>query len=356
MMATAISKYSFINAKLRARISQILPDEIFNQLAKASSVDAALAVLRDTTFASLEEIYSNTGDIKLVELELLKHEIDIYRNVQKFLHESSKPLVDSLLSAFEIDNLKNAIRIYINSKIRGKFNESGSHYLLYDKIIHDIPIDLIINANSFDEIAGLCERTPYADIIRQYGPTVESEGSLFRLEIAFDHFYYNNLVTTIKTMAVDDQKIAMRLIGVEIDLQNISWIIRFREYYALSLQEIFTVIIPGGSRVNNAAVEELYHASNVTVTLQGFVKGSYPALSALLSSQVSDNTSRLLLIERILEEIRKYEVQHILVGYPFSVGIILGYFMLRNAELRKLRMILNAKQYGTSQERIEGII
>ena len=356
MMATAISKYSFINAKLRARISQILPDEIFSQLAKASSVDAALAVLRDTPFACLEEIYSNTGDIKLAELELLKYEIDMYRNVRKFLHENSKQLIDSLLSAFEIDNLKNAIRIYFNSKIRGKFNETGSHYLLYDRIIHDIPIDLIINASSLDEIAGLCERTPYAGIIRQYGPTVKSEDSLFRLEIAFDHFYYHNLLTAIKTMDLEDQNIALRLFRVEIDLQNISWIIRFKDFYNLSLQEIFSVIIPGGSRIDNAAIEELYHASNVTVMLQGFVKGSYPGLSALLSSQVSDNTSRLLLIQRILEEIRKYEVQHILVGYPFSVGIILGFFMLKNDELRKLRMILNAKQYGTSQERIEGII
>ena len=77
IMATAISKYAFINAKLRARISQILPDEIFTQLVKASTIDAALAVLRDTPFAKLEEIYSNTGDIKLAELDLLKHEIEI---------------------------------------------------------------------------------------------------------------------------------------------------------------------------------------------------------------------------------------------------------------------------------------
>jgi len=356
MMATAISKYAFINAKLRARISQILPDEIFSQLIKASSIDAALAVLRDSPFSKLEEIYSNTGDIKLAELELLKYEIDMYKNVLKFLHDSTKPLIDSLLSAFEIDNLKNAIRIYFNSKMRKKFDESGSHYLLYEPIIHNMPIDMIINAGSLDEVAGLCQRTPYADIISKYSHTVESDSSLFRLEIALDHFYYNNLLTTIGQMDEDDRNIASRLIGVEIDLQNISWIIRFKEFYDLSLQEVLAIIIPGGSKINGAVMEELFQASNVTVMLQGFVKESYPALSALLSSQVSDNTSRLLLIQRILEEIKKYEVQHILTGYPFSVGIILGYFMLKNDELKKLRMILNAKQYGTSQERIESIL
>ena len=44
-MAGVLSKYSFVNAKLRARISKILPDSTFSQLAKAPSLEAALALL-----------------------------------------------------------------------------------------------------------------------------------------------------------------------------------------------------------------------------------------------------------------------------------------------------------------------
>ena len=77
-MASPLSKYSFINAKLRARISKILPDETFSQLAKAPFLDEALALLRETPFAGLEEIYSATGDLKQAELELLKNEIELY--------------------------------------------------------------------------------------------------------------------------------------------------------------------------------------------------------------------------------------------------------------------------------------
>ena len=84
-MARPLSKYSFINAKLRARISKILPGEMFDQLAKASSLDDALALLRDTPFAGLEDIYSRTGDLKQAELELLKNEIELYRNIRQYL-------------------------------------------------------------------------------------------------------------------------------------------------------------------------------------------------------------------------------------------------------------------------------
>ena len=355
-MARPLSKYSFINAKLRARISKILPDEMFDQLAKAPSLDEALALLRETPFAGLEEIYSRTGDLKQAELELLKNEIELYRNIRQYLHHNSMELVDALLTQFEIDNLKNAIRIYFNRKIRKRSDDISIHYILYDRIIHEIPIDIILNAENFDEIAGVCEGTPYSQIIRKYSHTVESEGSLFRMEIAFDHFYYNNLLASIDKLDKRDRTIALRLTGVEIDLQNINWIIRFKNFYDLPLDAVLTAIVPGGFNLDKSIIDELYSAQNVTSVLQGFVKSKYPGLSALLSSQTPDSTSRLLLIRRILEEIMKHEVQRILAGYPFTIGIILSYFVLKRNELKKIRTILNAKYYRIEQERIESMI
>jgi len=69
-MASPLAKYAFINAKVRARISKILPDGTFDQLARAPSLEAALALLRETPFAHLEETYAATGDLKQAELEL----------------------------------------------------------------------------------------------------------------------------------------------------------------------------------------------------------------------------------------------------------------------------------------------
>jgi len=355
-MAGSLSKYSFINAKLRARISKILPEETFNDLAKASSLDDALALLRETPFAGLEEIYSRTGDLKQAELELLKNEIELYRNIRQYLHHNSMELVDALLTQFEIDNLKNAIRIYFNRKIRKRSDDISIHYILYDRIINEIPIDIILNAENFDEIAGICEGTPYGQIVRKYSHTVESEGSLFRMEIAFDHFYYKNLLSSIDKLDKRDRTIALRLAGVEIDLQNINWIIRFKNFYNLPLEAVLAAIVPGGFNLDSAIMDQLYSAQNVTSVLQGFVKSKYPGLSALLSSHTSDSTSRLLLIRRILEEIMKHEVQRILTGYPFTIGIILSYFVLKRNELKKIRIILNAKQLGIHHERIESII
>ena len=84
-MSRSLSKYAFINAKLRGRISKILPDEKFTELAKAPTLDAALILLQDTPFADLEEVYSRTGDMKQAELELLKDEIELYKSIRQYL-------------------------------------------------------------------------------------------------------------------------------------------------------------------------------------------------------------------------------------------------------------------------------
>ncbi len=355
-MAGPLSKYSLVNAKLRARISKILPDRVFQQLARAPSLEAALALLRETSFARLEEIYSGTGDLRQAERELLKDEIDLYRGIKGHLHRDSIELVDALLCQFEIDNLKNAIRVYFDRTVRGRPADAGAHYILYDPILHDIPMDIIVNAQSFDEIAGVCEGTPYSLIVRKYSHTVESEGSLFRMEIALDHFYYANLLSAIEKLDRRDHAIALRLVGVRIDLQNVDWIIRLRGFYDVPIETVLATVVPGGFNLSKATISELYSAQNVTSILQGFVKARYPGLSALLSSQVSDSVSRLLLIRRIMEEIMRQEVQRILTGYPFTVGIILAYFMLKKDELDKIRIILNAHQQGIQPERIESLI
>jgi V/A-type H+-transporting ATPase subunit C len=176
------------------------------------------------------------------------------------------------------------------------------------------------------------------------------------METAFDHFYYKNLLSCIKKLSKKDRTIAIRLVGVQIDLQNINWIIRLKKYYDLDLEQVLTTIIPGGFNLNRKIIDELYKAQNVEFVLRELVNSRFPGLSTLLSAQGSDSTSRLLMISQMLKEIIKHETKRILEGYPFTVGIILSYFILKQDELNKIRMILNAKQYGIEQERIESMI
>ena len=82
----------------------------------------------------------------------------------------------------------------------------------------------------------------------------------------------------------------------------------------------------------------------------------YPSLQVMLSGSAADEISRLVLIERILQQIMLHEVGRLLAGYPFTIGTVLAYVVLKRNETRTLMTILNAKLYGVSQDRIRGVL
>ena len=355
-MAGPLTKYAFINAKVRARISKLLSEDILRQMVTVRSIDDALVLLRDSPFGILDEIYTKSGDLKLAELELLKNEIEVYGTITRYVRDEILDFVRSLLLRFEIDNLKNALRIFFDGKIRKRDVEDAVHYILYDKIINTLNIDAITNAENLGEIAQSLAATPYGAIIEKQRATVEQESSLFRLEVTLDHFFYTNLIHQAKGLRGTDRREALRLIGVEIDLQNINWIIRFKNFYNLPLEQVLSLVIPSGFNLDSASIGETYSSQNVSSILNDVLKKKYPGLSTMLTAQTSDSSSRLLLIERILEQVMKHEIQRILQGYPFTIGIILCYFLLKKNEIARVKTVLNAKHYGVSEERIEGML
>lgn len=355
-MADRLSKYAFINAKLRARISKILPSEVFSELARASSLESMLAMLRETGFQELESAYVATGDIKQVELKLIEHEIDLYRELRRHVHQSTVAFVDALLVRYEIDNLKNAIRVFFDHVVRGREMEPGSEYILYKPIIHALPIDRILYAESFDEIATLLEGTVYEVIIRDHIKEVEQEKNLFRMEIAFDHWYYANLLAVTGHLSRQDRHLANRLIGAEIDTENISWIVRLKTFYEVSGDLLQSSIIPGGTVIKKSLAEELCREESIASVMGNIIEGHYPEYLTLFTSQATQSTSGLALVGRILEEIRNQEIRRILRGDPFTIGIILAYFLLKHKELSTLRRLLTAKRYGREPDAIESMI
>ena len=371
----ALQTYAFINAKLRGRISKILPEEVFGQMARAGSLDECVQLLRDTDFAAVEEAYHRTGDIKTAELELIRREAGLYRELNGLVVDELKPFVDALAARFEIENLKNALRLWFDANVRKRGVEARAGYLLRERIRYSIDVDAIVNAATLEDAAAALAATPYGSIVAQWTPQVLKSGSLFSLEIALDQLFYQQLDEAVGTLSDRDRSVARRLIGVEIDIENIGWLFRFKAFYAMSLEEALAHSIPRGLNLSREAIAEAYTSDSAGAALSALVRKRYPELSALLSTREQGGSepgvrgaegtgtgegggrrrlgsvSRFVLIERVLREILLIEVRRILGGYPFTVGVIMAYFILKGEEIRRIMTLLNAKLYGWPEDR-----
>jgi V/A-type H+-transporting ATPase subunit C len=352
-VAGPLKQYAFINAKLRARISKLLPDELINQMIRARTLTESIQLLKNTPFFLVEETYNRTGDLKMSELELFNQEVNLYLELERQLKGGVLDFVRALASRYEIDTLKNVLRLWFDHSVRGRPIEEPLGYLYHSAIHYDLHIDKIVKARDIEDLKAALKETPYGNIISRKAEEVAERKSVFPFEIALDHFFYRQLLSRAKQLKPADFKITKRFIGVEIDMQNINWLIRFKDFYNLSLEETLQYIIPHGYNVALEKIEQAYSSPNITEILSDLIRKKYGALSPFLTSQSSGSYARIILIERILEQIMLYEIRHVMAGYPFTIGIILAYFILKGNEIKKIMTILNAKLYKLPEERIK---
>ena len=278
-MAGPLKTYAFVNAKLRTRISKILPEEFIRQLISSRSLAESVQMLAETDFAPVQRIYEQTGDLKMAELELLRKEVEIYLELENLLEEDVRGFVQALAVRFEIESLKNAIRLWFDRGVRGRSIENAGGYLLRRPIHHSIDLDGIINADTLERVGDLLERTPYARIVREQAARVMKAASLFPLELALDRFLYVRLVEAAEQLKPRDREIAHRLIGVEIDLQNVGWLIRFKQFYALDTDQALSYALPGGLNLSADLMRESYASERVDREMSVLVGRRYPELS-----------------------------------------------------------------------------
>ncbi|MBN2441950.1 MAG: V-type ATPase subunit [Spirochaetales bacterium] len=355
-MAGPLKKYSFINAKLRTRISKILTHEFFENLLHSHSLSEAIQLFKDTPFAGIEAVYTKTGDLKMVELELLKHEINLYVEIEKFISSELLSFIRVLATRYEVDNLKNILRLWFDKTIRKRDIQDAQLYIYREKIHFDLQLDRILGAQNLKQVADIIKDTPYSEILIKAESKVNEHQSLFYVETELELYYYTKLLEEVEKLKKTDKVLAKRLIGVEIDMQNINLIIRIKRMYNLPLEEVFTYLLPFGYSINKDALSLIYNTQDVTSVLSGFIKKRYTGLQAILTSQSSDSSSRLILIERVLDEIMMYEVHKVLLANPFTIGIILVYFILKRNEIKKIITLLNAKYYKIPADQIKGRI
>ena len=111
MILRPISKYSLVNAKVRARLSTLLGIETINRLAETRDLAEFYSALGSTVY---EKIFSRpeiTFDERVGERLLLEKEAEWHAELPQDLRGPEKDLVAHFLEKYEIENLKTSLRI-----------------------------------------------------------------------------------------------------------------------------------------------------------------------------------------------------------------------------------------------------
>ncbi len=339
----------FINSKLKARISLMLSDDFFYRLIRCGTLQEAVQLLKGTEYEIVNSCFSRTGDLKMGELGLFSREIEFYTEFESFFPNYLRIFVNALLMKYEIDVLKSAIRLWFDKNFRGRNINNRIGYIYRKSVINTIFVDQVINASSLLEISEILSETPYFLIIESNNDSVTKYKSLFLLETALDIFYFTELSKSIGKLGIKDKKIAGDYYSFVIDIENIKWADRFKGFDFYKEIDPSRIFIPNGKAISKVLFQKLLLA--VDVDFINLIQPLFPYIAPTYSgSHIVDSYIDSL------EKQLKNKIKRMLRGDPFSIGIMIAYFNLKQDEISKLIMILNAISYGLSEKRIKELL
>lgn len=374
-MRSAVARYGYINARLRAKIGAIKENSLLPNMLRAETLVEAIQALKNSRYSELAQIYDRTGDIQQVELGLLKNEILDYQMVIEALDGVPRDVVRHLMRKLELDNMKSVLRLWYSNIIRRHSIASRSVYVFTETIQSPVKWTDIINAVNWEDVLHAVVDTPYRNILAAFDEHEIEQKGLFPVEVALDKEWYQELVSMIRRLTGVDRTEAHDIYTMEIDFTNILSLIRYGWYYSLPAVELEQVIIPYGQVASSPQTRQFLEMPaddrNPIVLLKDRfpeLVGSTETVSELsMTLHEEEDTEQggrrsraiaqqTLRIERYLLELRRKKFAHILAGYPFTLGVILAYFFLHKREVAAIRAVLNGKFYGWSEAQVREVL
>jgi len=339
--------YSAANARLRGQRSRLLDRRAWRELLDAKDYAAALDILRDTAVGQVLSAQDPASlSVEDIERQLTAHVADGHLRAMAFLRGARRDLLIVLWQRYELDNLKALFRGLEQGMEIGRLQRfltplGGFSTLPWDALMHERTVIGLID---------LLRDTHYINPLRNALPLYQRDGSLFGLEVALDIRYYRDLAAAVNKLSSADHREARRVVGTRIDLLNVSWAFRFREYYKLSPEEIVNYTLWRTFRTDTALVRQIAMGADPRQILPKVVGPDFDL--EWLGDWEQDSARGLMRLEIALDRYCHREATKESAGYPFRLGAILGYLGLLHYEARDLVTLLEGKTMGWEATRI----
>jgi len=353
-MPSALSEYGYISAKLKARISIFLSEETLERAAQAKSLQEAFLPFRGTYLEVAESRYSATGDLKAVEADLTSLEFDAYSFSVNQVPEPASSFIRAKSREAEVDLLKGALRLWFDAHARGRVIDDRTGYLYKGRAMGSIDLGNLVNATSPADAAAVLAGSPYAPIVSELLPQAIAAGSVFEMESSLDREYFESLFQALERLPLRDRNVAERFVGIDVDIHNITNLIRLRSFNGIASDRTGRYLIDFGTAIPTSALSRAYESEDLSGLAAAVLGMRGNAMEAGWDRR--DGKARLSSLERMLRRMRIVEAKRCLAGYPFSIGIVLAYLALLSEQLRDVRAILNAKYFGLADERLRSIL
>ena len=254
---------------------------------------------------------------------------------------------------YEADILKDVLRLWFDRTVRHRNIDEYTPYLHREPIVHTLPIDPILNADSPEAVAELLSSTPYGKVVASVLREAADTETMYGVETAIDAYVFRQMKESAEKLPLLDRRIAKEYTGLLVDIENLNRIVRLKHYFQFDSAAIRARLLPGGRRL---PIREDVLPDGFEENVGDLVKRVFPNGSGDNVGETTTHFDRLLFVETISSELKAKQAQKALGGNPFTVGIVIAFFILKRIEIRRIITLMNAKYYRLEKERIKELL
>ena len=338
-------RYAFISACLKGEEPKTVNSEHVDKMMTASNLGDALAIIRDTDIGSyLEESPVRTfDDLDEYLWRYLAQRIG-YVESFSFLPKDVLEVSRAYIIKYDVWNIK--------AVLQGISGDEKTSMIPVGIIHNNESLDELSNADNVDAIIQLltrCRLGDYVPALEQY-KIDKSSKSKFVVEAKLDGEYYKNMLNMARR--IKDGFALAKAFGLVIDLTNLQIASRaIIEGIGLDASEL---TIAGGYRISDKVIKELL-ALKMTDIPARLADTQYQEIASEVSTNY-DKNKNITVVDEIIDKHKFRMLKEMLSPRVLSPLVMAWYLILKEVEIRNLRLVLKTIADGVPVQEIENYL
>ncbi len=324
------TRYPFLSAYLKGEEARLVTSDHIDRMSKVSDIRDILEIIKDTDIGGyLEGVLVETFDDMDEHLWIYLGEC--LKRVEWF-----KPVPADILKILKTYTVKYDI-LNIKAAVQGISSGKQARRIPIGVIHNYGLLDELSSAENVDDIIELltkCRLGNYASILEECKIDGGVEPRLLA-EARLDGEYYKNLLNMTKDII--DGALLSKAFGILIDLKNLQAMLR--AIIAGTGPEAAKYIINGGYLLSSEVIKELLPLNLSDIPSR--VEYLYQDMAEEVISSY-DRTKSIAVVEEIIEKHKFRLIKEILSPRVLSPLMIAWYLILKEIEIRNLRLTLKA--------------
>ncbi len=336
------AKYAFLSAYLKGEEPKVVTSDHIDRMLKSSNIQEALEIIRETDVGNyLEELTVKTFDDLDEYLWRYFAQRISYVESFKLLPKDIQKLLRTYIVKYDVLNIKAALQsISTGKKIRmlpvGIIHNNG--------LLDELPS--AENAGDIIELLIKCKLGNYVSALEGYKVEGGAKSKLLA-ESRLDSEYYKSMLSMARR--IKDGSVLSKALGLIIDLTNLQ--IASRAIIEDIGPDAAECTIPGGYMITDKAIRDLLSFKLADMP-QRLENPQYRHVAEEVLSSY-ENTKSITSVEEIIDKHKFRLLKEILSPRVLSPLVMAWYLILKEVEIRNLRLILKAIADGAATEKIK---